>query len=226
MSERESQQGDAAKPLCGESSPPLDPYDKPHIPERCRAALTVANAGKPLAELAGDAEPILARLRDGERAMDIARDLGISDVALYAFLLRNAPDQWKAISAGKALARIERAEQDMDAAEDQVAVAKARESHRMGAWSLERVCRGIYGEQKNESGTTVNVIIDRGTDTVTVEGERASSSPQPMAPTYVRPRSPARRPPAITQAAKRTHVHLKTYHCNTCGGWHLTRWKA
>lgn len=133
-----------------------------HVPAKCKAGLAVANSGKTLAQLNGDTTTVLDRLRDGERAVDIAKSLGVSHVALYAWLLRHSPDEWRAISAGKALARIEQAENEMDDAEDQIAVSKARESHRMGAWSLERVARTIYGDNKADAGgITVQVLIAR-----------------------------------------------------------------
>jgi hypothetical protein len=132
-----------------------------HVPEHCLSGLAVANADKPLAQLQGDTSGILERLKT-ERAVDIAQSLGVSHVALYAWLLKHCPEEWKAISAGKALARIEQAEMDMDAAKDQVAISKARESHRMGAWAAERVCRPIYGDTKQGNGDiTVQVLIQR-----------------------------------------------------------------
>lgn len=146
----------------------------PNVPDHCKAGLAVAHADKALAKYKGDTTEILDRLRNGERAADIAKDLGVSDVALYAFLLRNSPEEWKAVSAGKALARIEQAEVDMDAATDQTQIAKARESHRMGAWTAERVARSIYGETKNGPGDiTVQVLIQRDGEVQTnmVEGD-------------------------------------------------------
>lgn len=135
-------------------SPPPFPYNN-------AAGRAVANAGKPLAALNGDASEILARLHNGEHVPDIAKELGVSDTALYGWLIRNSPEEWKAISSGKALARIEKAEKDMDAAADAVEVAKARESHRMGAWTLERVARCMYGEDKGGGGVQINVVLDR-----------------------------------------------------------------
>lgn len=135
----------------------------PNVPEPWKAGLAVANAGKVLAELDGDASPILARLREGESVAVVAKSIGISHVALYEWLIRHSPDEWRAISSGKALARIEQAESDMDAADDQVKIAKARESHRMGAWTAERVARAIYGDNKNSNGDiTVQVLVQRG----------------------------------------------------------------
>lgn len=146
----------------------------PNVPEHCKAGLAVANANRPLAQFNGDTSSVLERLRNGERPVDVAKDLGVSHVALYAFLLRNSPEEWKAISAGKALARIEQAEVDMDAATDQTQISKARESHRMGAWAAERVARSIYGETKNGAGDiTVQVLIQRDGEVQTnvVEGD-------------------------------------------------------
>jgi hypothetical protein len=145
-----------------QSSLPADIYDKPHIPERCRVGLVAANSGKPLAQYDGDTEVILKRLRAGESARAIALSLGVTHVSLYEWLIRHSPEEWKTISAGKALARIEQAESDMDSAENQVDIAKARESHRMGAWAVERVARAMYGDNKAESGgITVQVLIAR-----------------------------------------------------------------
>jgi hypothetical protein len=145
----------------------------PNVPDHCKAGLAVAHADKVLAKFKGDTSVVLDRLRNGERAVDIAKDLGVSHVALYAFLLRNSPEEWKAISAGKALARIEQAENDMDSATDQTQISKARESHRMGAWAAERVARSIYGETKNGSGDiTVQVLIQRDGEVQTNVVER------------------------------------------------------
>lgn len=151
-------------------SAPIDPYDKPHIPVGSRAGLRAAHIDKPLAKYAGDPTEILERLTKGESAYQIAESLGISNVNLYAWLIRHCPDEWAAISAGKSLARMEQAEADMDAADDKVKVSKARESHRMGTWTLERVAKNLYGDAKDTSGVVVNVVLDRSCGgTVSVE---------------------------------------------------------
>lgn len=137
-------------------------YDKPHIPEKCRNGLAVANEGKPLAEFSKDPELILARLRGGESVAAVAADLGVSATAFYAWAVRNCPDEFLAISAGRSLARIEVAEQTIDDAEDQLAVSKGRESARLAQWHLERASRKLFGDSKAESGNvTVQVLIQR-----------------------------------------------------------------
>jgi hypothetical protein len=136
------------------------------------AARAVSNADKPLAKYGGNAEPILTRLRQGETAREIAADVGVSHQALYEFLLRNAPEDWRWISASNSLSRMEKAEQAVDDAPDQVAVSRARESHSMARWSLERVARGMYGDNKDaQSGVTIQVIVQRDGG-VTIEGEQ------------------------------------------------------
>lgn len=150
----------------GVSAPPSQASEaagyNAHVPEKCRAGLAVANADKPLAALAGNAEPILARLRAGERASVIAEDLGVSHVALYGFLLRHAPEQWQEISAGKALSRLEQATEDLEGAPDQLVVSRSRELAKLAHWTLERTKRQIYGDNKqDQGGITVQVLIAR-----------------------------------------------------------------
>lgn len=147
----------------------LGQYDKPHIPEKCRNGLAVANEGKPLAALQGDTSEMLQRLRGGESVNQISASLGISQTALYDWILRHCPEEFMAISAARSLSRIEKAEQDLDAAQDQVDIGKARESARLAQWNLERANRKLYGDNKTESGgVNIQVVIDRGEASVNV----------------------------------------------------------
>jgi transposase-like protein len=150
-------------PLDGSApSAQVDPLDKPHIPEKCKAGLMVANADKPLAQYTENPERILAQLRGGKSVKTLASEFGISATAFYAWLVRNCPDEFLAISAGRSLSRIEQAEEDLDTAEDQLAVSKARESARLAQWNLERASKKLYGDSKQEqSGITVQVLIAR-----------------------------------------------------------------
>lgn len=141
-------------------------YDKPHIPPGCVAGLIAAHADKPLANV--DHELVLSRLRGGETPAQLGKSLGISHQAVYEWLLKNYPEDWAAISASKALARLEIAEAGMDEAEDQVSISKARESHRMGQWTLEKVARRMYGDPKHENtGVEITVVIARDGNPVT-----------------------------------------------------------
>ena len=147
-----------------------------HVPDRCKAGLDVANAGKPLAAFGGDPAQLLERLRGGETVPQIAAELGVSHVSMYGFLLRNAPEQWQEISAGRALSRLDKAETDLDTAEDQLTVSRARESAKLAQWNLERANRKLYGDSKpDNSGLTIQVLIARDGETQTrvIDGEAA-----------------------------------------------------
>ena len=150
-----------------------DQYDKPHIPPNTRAGLAVANAHKPLAQYSQDPEAILCRLRAGESVKQLCADLGVSHVAFYTWAVRNCPDEFLAISAGRSLARIGDAEDLIDSAEDQLAVSKGRESARLAQWNLERANRKLFGDSKADAGgVVVQVVINRGDEHVVIEGER------------------------------------------------------
>ncbi len=149
-----------------------------HVPDNVKAALTAANAGKPLAML-DSPQIILDRLSNGETAPQIAKDLGISHAALYQYLLRQCPDEWTALSAAKSLVKIEKAEMALDDAEltpDSVSVSRVRESARLAMWNLERVARKMYGQKDDsQNGVNIQVVISDSDDskTVTIEHDKA-----------------------------------------------------
>ncbi len=136
-----------------------------HVPMNARAGLEVMNAGKPLAALRGDPATILERLNAGESACGIAESLGISHVALYAWLLTHCPEEWRAVSAAKALTRFEKADADLNdplKTPDNVSVTRSANAARLAQWSLERTFPKIYADAKNGSeGVTVQVLIQR-----------------------------------------------------------------
>jgi hypothetical protein len=148
-----------------------DPFDRPGVPANARTNIERLNANKPLANI--DPADVLDRLYSGDKVKDVAAHYGVSHAAMYAYLMRACPEQWLAISTGKSLERLENAEADMDSADDQLTVSKARESHRMGAWTLERVARAFFGDTKNQAGVTVNVVIDRSAGETIIEGEKS-----------------------------------------------------
>ena len=145
-----------------------------HVPDRCKAGLDVANAGKPLAALNGVTDQVLERLRNGERVVDLAAEYGVGHPKLYEWLIRHCPEEWAAVSAGRALAKMETAETDLDAADDKTQIMKAREARRMGEWTLERVARKIYGDVKQENtGTVIQVYVARDGEVRVIDGEAA-----------------------------------------------------
>ena len=120
------------------------------------------NAGKALAEFNGDASIILARLQT-ESARQIAADLGISHVSLYAWLLRNCPEEWRSLSTAVQLAKLHDAQSSLDDNQvvmDSTTVSRVRESARIAMWNMSKTS-GIYADKQEAAGMNVQVIINR-----------------------------------------------------------------
>lgn len=143
-------------------------------PDHTKAGLIAMNDGKPLAMLESP-QIILDRIEHGESPMQVAKSLGVSDVALYRYLMRNCPDEWTAVSAARSLAKIEKAERELDDPEltpDGVSVSRSRESARLAMWNLERVARKMYGQRdESQNGVNIQVVIAplESEQTVTIE---------------------------------------------------------
>ena len=118
--------------------------------------LSIRNMGK-LAQVTPD--DILQRYLSEETTHEIAADLGVTRQALSFFLLNKAPIGWQQAQVARALARKERADDEMKAARDPLALARAREELRSAQWDLERVCSRIYGQK---SHVTVEQVGDLG----------------------------------------------------------------
>lgn len=129
-------------------------------------------SARPLAAFEGDPTPLLLRLQEGGAVKDIARELGVTPQAVYQWLLRHCAQEWMAISAARALAQVESAEAELEGAQDNVAVSRARERLRAAQWHLERAARPLYGDTKADAGgVTVNVVLNPECGGVTVETE-------------------------------------------------------
>ena len=96
-----------------------------------------------------DPKSILLRYLSDESTEVIAKDYGVTRQALGQFLLRHAEEDWKEAQVARAIARKEKAEDDIENAKDPLELAKARELLKAAQWDLERVCRRIYGQDHN-----------------------------------------------------------------------------
>jgi hypothetical protein len=101
-------------------------------------------------------ELVLRRYLTDESTKDIAADYGVTRQALSAFLLKHAEEDWKQAQVVRAIARKEKAEDDLEAAQDPLALAKARELLKAAQWDLERVCKRIYAQ---DHGVNVNINV-------------------------------------------------------------------
>ena len=102
---------------------------------------------------------ILSRYLADEKSADIAASLGVTRSALNQWLLKTCEDQWKEAQVARAITRKETAEDGLEEAKDPLQLAKARELLKSAQWELERVCRRIYGEERNTTIAVNPVLI-------------------------------------------------------------------
>lgn len=118
-------------------------------------------ADDPLANLCGDCEPILELLRGGEDVEGVSRLWGISSRTLYRHLLVYAAEEFRALSALRALSRKREAEERLEGASDNVGVSKWRSLLQASQWDLERLLPKLYGVKQEASGLQITVNLDR-----------------------------------------------------------------
>ncbi len=108
-----------------------------------------------------DPKTILIRYLSDQSTAEIAKDYGCTRQALGQFLLKNAEEEWKEAQVARAIARKEKAEDDMETANDPLSLASARERLKSAQWDLERVCRRIYGQDQPQLHLHVHDLGDR-----------------------------------------------------------------
>ena len=131
--------------------------DLTNVPDHCKAGTLAMSGDRALAQLK-DAKPILDRYEDGESVEQIAKSYQVSPQAVYAWLHRNAEEQWKSHLAAKAHYQLDQAEDELRTASDNIAVSRSRELLRAQQWRLERVLRRVWGQDS----PTVQVNINLG----------------------------------------------------------------
>lgn len=110
-------------------------------------------AKRPLANLTEEQRSTIARevldgYMRGAQVADMAPKYGVSDVTVYALLLREHEQEWVDTQRARALARYERSMTDVQEAPDALSLARAREVLRSAQWELERLLRRLYGQDQ------------------------------------------------------------------------------
>lgn len=90
----------------------------------------------------------------------MAPEFGISDVTAYALLLRDHQEEWKEAQRARALARLDRAQNQLKTAPDALSLARAREEVRAAQWELERLLRRLYGQDAPQVQQAVQININ------------------------------------------------------------------
>lgn len=126
------------------------------------AGISVMNAGKALAN--AKADDILERL-ETESAYNIAKSLGINRNALYAWLLRNCPEQWQALSTAVQLGKLTDAQDKLDTDDtlDSIGTSRVRESARIAMWQLSKTSK-LYADKQDVNSGIIQVVISNPLD--------------------------------------------------------------
>ena len=137
---------------------------------------TYSVAKRPLSNLPAErrqqiALEVLQAYERGEEIADLAPDYGVSDVTLYALLIRDHEEAWKEAQKGRAVSKRERTQRDLEelrlklrsamqenedgtkTPHDMLSLARIKEQVRLAEiqakraeWELERVYRRVYGQ--------------------------------------------------------------------------------
>jgi hypothetical protein len=126
-------------------------------------------AKRPLHQVAPEerariAHNVLDRYINGEQVANIAPEYGVSDVTIYALLLREHQEAWKDIQTARALARLEQSQDELQTAPDALSLARARERVRSAQWELERLFSRLYGQKQEvthnlPNGPLINIQL-------------------------------------------------------------------
>jgi hypothetical protein len=166
-----------------------DPKDEPGgKPSR---QVTVAKrplANWPVEKRQQVALEVLGAYQEGQEIADLAPEYGVSDVTLYALLIRDHEDAWKDAQKSRAVSKRDRTTRDLEelrlklrsatqeteegkkTPHDALSLARIREQVRVAEiqakraeWELERVYRRLYGQDDGGAGVaSVRITLNVG----------------------------------------------------------------
>lgn len=102
---------------------------------------------------------ILNRLAAGDSVRAVADDMGVSHQAIRMLLLSEAPERYREAQQRGLIAQIADATQQLQEADNPIAIARARELCRFSRWDAERRLPHLFGQQ---SRLTVETGPDLG----------------------------------------------------------------
>ena len=106
---------------------------------------------------------IAERIAEGALQREIAEEYGVTRQAIGYLLSKHIPeDIWASIRRASIGARLERSCEDMERADDALALARARESARLWMWRAEREHPEVWGaKQQVDMRVTTTDLSDR-----------------------------------------------------------------
>ena len=126
-----------------------------------------------------DLNAILERYLADESTAAIAASLNVHRSALHQWLLRNAEEPWKQAQIARAITEWEEAKDQLQAADDALSLARARERLRSAQWSLERLFSRLFGPKQEltiTDKTDLGERLRRARERV-IEGECVAETP-------------------------------------------------
>lgn len=109
-----------------------------------------------------DPAAILERIQRGESLRQVADFLGVSHVAVRAWLLRCDEEAYADVVTAALTARVAESDAGLEAADDPVTIARAREQARFARMDLERRRPALYGQrQQVDMRVTTTDLSDR-----------------------------------------------------------------
>jgi hypothetical protein len=131
---------------------------------------------------------VLSAYQEGQEIADLAPEYGVSDVTLYALLIRDHEDAWKEAQKSRAVSKRDRTTKDLEelrlqlrsamqendegqkTPHDALSLARIREQVRVAEiqakraeWELERVYRRLYGQDDGSAGVaSVRITLNVG----------------------------------------------------------------
>ena len=132
-----------------------------------------------------DPTPILERIRAGDSLRQIAADVGVSNVGLRAWLLREDREQYADVVTAALTTRVATADDMLETASDAVSIARAREMARFARMDLERRRPHLYGQRpttaiqvSGEGGVSVQIVSYAAPSEAQIETQTIDASSQ------------------------------------------------
>lgn len=105
---------------------------------------------------------VLQRYEHDAKMADLAVEQGCTTTTLYRWLIRECPEEWKAVQSAKAAKALEDAKEHLEDATDSLEINRAEKQIKAAQWELERLHARIYGQQEQATASVVLISIGIG----------------------------------------------------------------
>lgn len=105
---------------------------------------------------------VLQRYEHDAKMADLAAELGCSTTTLYRWIIKECPEEWKAVQSAKAAKALEDGKERLEDARDNLEINRAEKQIRAAQWELERLHARLYGQQEQGSPSLVLISIGIG----------------------------------------------------------------